>query len=95
MLSADELKDDEEYEEILDDMKGEGEKYGNLVNVVIPRPGPNGETAPGVGKVFLEYADIEGSTKARLGLHGRKFTGRQAVAIFYEESKYSKGEYDP
>lgn len=24
---------------------------GNLVNVVIPRPGPNGEPAPGVGKV--------------------------------------------
>ncbi|XP_020579872.1 splicing factor U2af large subunit B-like isoform X4 [Phalaenopsis equestris] len=94
VVSADELKDDEEYEEILDDMKGEGEKYGTLVNVVIPRPGPNGEATPGVGRVFLEYADIEGSAKARLGLHGRKFAGNQAVAIFYEENKYAKGEYD-
>lgn len=25
---------------------------GNLVNVIIPRPGPNGEPVPGVGKVI-------------------------------------------
>lgn len=24
---------------------------GNLVNVIIPRPGPNGEPVPGLGKV--------------------------------------------
>lgn len=94
VVSADELRDDEEYQDILDDMKTEGEKYGNLVKVVIPRPGPNGEMVPGVGRVFLEYADIEGSTKARLGMHGRKFGGNQVSAFFYQESKYAQEEYD-
>lgn len=27
---------------------------GNLVNVVIPRPGPNGEPTPGLGKVIAK-----------------------------------------
>lgn len=27
---------------------------GNLVNVVIPRPNPNGEPSPGVGKVSIK-----------------------------------------
>lgn len=33
-INEDELKDDEEYEDILDDMRGEGEKYGT--HLVIP-----------------------------------------------------------
>ncbi|MED6132725.1 hypothetical protein PIB30_021551 [Stylosanthes scabra] len=79
-VSSDELKDDEDYEEILDDMRQECSKFGTLVNVVIPRPQPNGEATPGVGKVFLEYVDVDGATKARAGLNGRKFGGNQVVA---------------
>lgn len=94
VVSADELKDDEEYEDILEDMRGEGGKYGKLVNVVIPRPGPNGESTSGVGKVFLEYADADGSTKARVGLNGRKFGGNQVVAVYYPEGKFAQGDYD-
>lgn len=67
---------------------------GNLVNVAIPRPKPNGEPTPGLGKVFLEYADIDGASKARTGLNGRKFDGNQVVAVFYPENKFSQGEYD-
>ncbi|XP_010254910.1 PREDICTED: splicing factor U2af large subunit B isoform X2 [Nelumbo nucifera] len=94
IVGADELKDDEEYEDIMEDMKGEGGKYGTLVNVVIPRPNPNGEPSPGVGKVFLEYADVDGSAKARQGLNGRKFGGNQVEAVFYPEYKFHEGDYD-
>lgn len=31
VVSVDELKDDEEYEDILEDMRQEGGKYGNLL----------------------------------------------------------------
>ncbi|KAF5738171.1 splicing factor U2af large subunit B isoform X2 [Tripterygium wilfordii] len=55
VVSEDELKDDEEYEDILEDMRQEGGKFGTLVNVVIPRPNPNGEPSPGVGKVSLIF----------------------------------------
>ncbi|XP_010999970.1 PREDICTED: splicing factor U2af large subunit B-like isoform X3 [Populus euphratica] len=94
VVTGDELKDDDEYEDILEDMRTEAGKFGQLVNVVIPRPRPNGENAPGVGKVFLEYADTEGSSKARAGMNGRKFDGNQVVAVFYPENKFSQGEYD-
>ncbi|XP_022637299.1 splicing factor U2af large subunit A isoform X2 [Vigna radiata var. radiata] len=93
-VSADELKDDEDYEEILDDMRQECSKFGSLVNVVIPRPPHDGEPAAGVGKVFLEYVDVDGATKARAGLNGRKFDGNQVVAVFYPENKFAQGDYE-
>ncbi|KAJ7952975.1 U2 snRNP auxiliary factor large subunit [Quillaja saponaria] len=93
-VSEDELKDDEDYEEILDDMRQECGKFGTLVNVVIPRPQPNGEQSAGVGKVFLEYADIDGATKARAGLNGRKFGGNQVAAVYYQENKFAQGDYE-
>ncbi|XP_008338624.1 splicing factor U2af large subunit A-like isoform X3 [Malus domestica] len=94
VVTADELRDDTEYDDILEDMRLEGEKFGALVNVIIPRPRPDGELAPGVGKVFLEYADTDGSTKARTGLNGRKFGGNQVVAVFYPEDKFGQRDYE-
>ncbi|CAH1421438.1 unnamed protein product [Lactuca virosa] len=94
VVTEDELKDDEDYQDILEDMKIECGKFGSLVNVVIPRPNPTGEPAPGVGKVFLEYADVESAAKARGGLNGRKFGGNQVVAIFYPENKFNQGDYE-
>jgi len=94
VVSVDELKDDDQYMDIIEDMKGEGGKYGKLVNVIIPRPGATGESAPGVGKVFLEYDDVDSSSKARQGLHGRKFDGNLVNATFYSESKFAQGDYD-
>ncbi|KAJ1276533.1 hypothetical protein BS78_05G221100 [Paspalum vaginatum] len=94
VVTADELRDDEEYEDIVEDMREEGRKYGNLMKVVIPRPDPSGAPVAGVGKVFLEYADVEGSTKAKTGMHGRKFGGNQVVAVFYPEDKFAAEQYD-
>ncbi|XP_020530266.1 splicing factor U2af large subunit B isoform X2 [Amborella trichopoda] len=93
-VNVDELKDDEDYLDIMDDMREEGGKFGSLVNVVIPRPGPIGEQFPGVGKVFLEYSDTEGASKARATLNGRKFGGNTVVAVYYPEDKFSRQEYD-
>ncbi|KAK8606774.1 hypothetical protein V6N13_052531 [Hibiscus sabdariffa] len=86
-ISEDDLRDDEEYGDIVEDMREEGGKYGALVNVVIPCPNPNGEPLPGVGKVFLEYADVEGSRKAQAAMNGRRFGNNQVIAAFYPESK--------
>ncbi|XP_019154667.1 PREDICTED: splicing factor U2af large subunit B-like isoform X3 [Ipomoea nil] len=94
MVDEEELKDDENYADLLEDIKMECGKFGDLVNVVIPRPNPNGSPSPGVGKVFLEYADVESGKKALSGLNGRKFGGNVVVAIFYPENKFSQGEYD-
>ncbi|KAK4711895.1 hypothetical protein R3W88_006408 [Solanum pinnatisectum] len=94
VVSIDELKDDDDYQDILEDMRIECGKFGALLNVVIPRPNPNGEPTPGLGKVFLEYADVDSSSKARQGLNGRKFGGNQVIAVFYPENKFSEGDYE-
>ncbi|XP_050207323.1 splicing factor U2af large subunit A-like isoform X3 [Mercurialis annua] len=95
VVTPDELKDDDEYEDILEDMRTEGGKFGTLASVVIPRPkGDDGDVAAGVGKVFLEYVDMEGASKARSGMNGRKFGGNQVVAVFYAENKFYQADYD-
>ncbi|KAJ6842874.1 splicing factor U2af large subunit A-like isoform X1 [Iris pallida] len=93
VVSIDELRDDEEYEEILQDMREEGGKFGPLVNVVIPRPSSSGEVTAGVGKVFLEYADNAGAARAKAALHGRKFGGNTVTAVHYPEDRFSSGDY--
>lgn len=93
VITADELTDDGEYEDILEDMREEGRKFGDLMNVVIPRPNPNGELVHGLGKVFLEYADTSGCANARSSLGGRKFGGNVVTAIYYPEDKYFEGDY--
>lgn len=52
-MTPEELVADEDYEEIMEDMREECGKHGTMVNVVIPRPGPGGVNLPGVGKVRL------------------------------------------
>ncbi|KAK4858215.1 hypothetical protein QYF36_012868 [Acer negundo] len=92
-ITADVLADDQEYEEILEDMRDECSKFGTLVNVVIPRPDADGSEMPGVGKVFLEYYDVSGSATARNALNGRKFGGNTVKAVYYPEDKYYDRDY--
>ncbi|CAN0880352.1 Splicing factor U2af large subunit B [Linum grandiflorum] len=94
VVTEDELRDDQEYEDILEDMRLEGGKFGNLLNVVIPRPNPEGGPSPGVGKVFLEYGDTDGAARARAGMNGRKFGGNEVVAVFYDENTFHQGDYE-
>lgn len=94
LVTLEELKEDDIYEEIYDDMKEECGKYGTLINLVIPRPRPSGDNGPGVGKVFLKYSDENEAAKAKEVLHGRKFGGNTVIAVYYPEDKFSRGEYD-
>ena len=51
MVTPDELEDDEEFEGILEDVRDECTKYGQVRSLEIPRPLPEIEVA-GVGKVL-------------------------------------------
>lgn len=50
MIVPEELVDDEEYEEIIEDIRDECAKYGNVRSLEIPRP-IEGVEVPGLGKV--------------------------------------------
>ncbi|MCL7029889.1 hypothetical protein MKW94_009128 [Papaver nudicaule] len=78
----------------MEDMRLEGERYGSLTSVIIPRPMADDAPSPGVGSVFLEFSDTIGASKARVGLNGRKFGGNEVVVAYYPENKFAQGEYD-
>ena len=57
MVTPEELRDEEEYEDILEDIKEECNKYGVVRSVEIPRP-IEGVDVPGCGKVGLMILTI-------------------------------------
>jgi splicing factor U2AF subunit len=76
MLDLNELSDQVTYDEIKEDMSDECANFGQITSLEIPRPSADGTPVPGLGKVFVEYANLEGSIKARTTLNGRKFGGK-------------------
>ncbi|KAE8811631.1 Splicing factor U2af large subunit A [Hordeum vulgare] len=95
MFSPNELQDDEYYRKVCERMKGEGLRYGGkLVRTVVPRPDPSGAPVAGVGKVFLESADIDSAAYSKGMLHCMRFEGKQPVVVFYPEDKFADGDYD-
>jgi splicing factor U2AF subunit len=92
MVVPEELTDEEEYEDILEDIREECSKFGVVRSVEIPRPVP-GVDVPGCGKVFVEFAGIAECQKAQHSLTGRKFSNRVVVTSYFEPDKYHRREF--
>lgn len=88
MVAEEELEDPDEYQDIVADTHEECGKYGKVLGVIIPKPGQSG-----VGKVFVEFADISGALEAQSKLEGRKFASRLVSAIFFTEEAYITHEF--
>jgi len=94
-ITANELQDDEEYNDILEDMREELGKFGALAALHIPRPPKDGAPPPpGVGKILAEFSAPESAMAARNALHGRKFGGRMVQATLVTEEDYKAGRWD-
>lgn len=92
MVVPEELTDEEEYEDILEDIREECAKYGSVKSVEIPRPVP-GVDVPGCGKVFVEFYGIPDCQKAQTALTGRKFSNRVVVTSYFEPDRYHRREF--
>ena len=92
MITPDELEDEEEYEDILEDVKEECSKYGIVRSLEIPRP-IKGVDVPGCGKIFVEFNSIIDCQKAQQALTGRKFSNRVVVTSYYDPDKYHRREF--
>ncbi|KAF2498968.1 hypothetical protein BU16DRAFT_548518 [Lophium mytilinum] len=87
MVTAEELMNDEDYEEIVEDVREECEKYGPILDFKVPRPsGPR--TNPGVGKIYVKYAESGYAQTALKALAGRKFQDRTVVVTFFGEEYF-------
>lgn len=92
MVTNDELKDEEEYEDICEDIKEECSKYGVVRSLEIPRP-IDGVDVPGCGKVFIEFGSVTDCQKAQQALAGRKFNSRVVLTSYFDPDKYHRREF--
>jgi len=106
MVTAEELMDDDEFSDIVLDIREECEKFGTVEQIVIPRPigketenenGGDNITGPrvgiGVGRIFIKYNGVKGSTAAKEALNGRTFNSNRVAASFYSEDNFTKKIY--
>jgi splicing factor U2AF subunit len=94
MVVAEELQDDQEYEDIVADIREECTKYGVVLSLRVPRPNyhPGGGVAmvpPGVGEVYVEFADPSGALQGANALRNRQFSNRTVLCSFFNEHAYA------
>ena len=92
MVTDEELTDEEEYEDILEDIKDKCATYGGVKSIEIPRPVP-GVEVPGCGKVFVEFYSVTDCQKAQHALTGLKFSNRIVVTSYFEPDRYHRREF--
>nr|CAG5935038.1 unnamed protein product [Menidia menidia] len=92
MVMPEELVEDDDYEEILEDIREECCKYGSVRSIEIPRP-VAGVEVPGCGKIFVEYVSAADCQKAMQALTGRKFANRVVVTKYYDPDMYHRHEF--
>lgn len=78
MVAPEELIDDDEYEEIVEDVKDECSKYGQVKSIEIPRP-VDGLEIPGTGKVQKCLGALQPETFMMFVL---KFASRVSLTVY-------------
>jgi len=93
MVTAEELVDPSEYDDILQDVREECSKFGQLLEINIPRPSTDDSDVPGLGKVFLKYSSDVEAQKAFSQLSGRRFSNRTVVTSYLEPEKFDARDF--
>lgn len=97
MVEPNELKDDEEYNDILEDIEEECRRYGTVRSIEIPRPSKRSrgddEQVPGLGKVFVEFDSASEAQRAQMNLAGRRFSNRVVVTSYFDRDRYRNKEF--
>ncbi|KAI8806416.1 splicing factor U2AF 65 kDa subunit-like protein [Cladochytrium replicatum] len=93
MVTVEELANDDDYQDILEDVRDECSRYGTIRSVTIPRPNAGEQSSTGVGKIFVQYSTVDQCTAALNALAGRRFADRTVITAYYPESRYQTGEY--
>lgn len=71
--------------EICEDIKEECEKYGQVLEMKVPRPSGGSRQSTGVGKIFVKYDNADSARTALQALAGRKFADRTVVTTYFSE----------
>ncbi|GAA5958891.1 hypothetical protein JCM21900_002270 [Sporobolomyces salmonicolor] len=97
MVAIEELCNDQDYEEIVEDIKEECSKYGKVEDVKVPRPVRTergkvdvkaSEAVKDLGKVFVLFEKSEETTAALRAIAGRQFGGRLCICAYASEEVF-------
>mmetsp|Transcript_72066 Transcript_72066/g.172003 ORF Transcript_72066/g.172003 Transcript_72066/m.172003 type:complete len:208 (+) Transcript_72066:2-625(+) len=83
---------DEDYEDIMAEVRTEAGKHGAVASILIPKPSKDGSYVDGVGKIFVQFKDLTAARKFQLENNGRKFDNRVMCAAFYPVDKFGEGK---
>lgn len=87
MVTADELNDPAEFNDIKIDVHEECKQYGKVGAVAIPRPG-HGHDKENIGCVFVLFQAQDQAARAKKALHGRTFGDNQVQVQFFAEKLF-------
>jgi len=88
LLNKQLIEREEDYQDILDDMREEGQKFGRVMSVQVPKE----ELV--IGNVYIEFYTVEEAREARRQLSGRKYNKKTVRIIYFPEEKYTKRELE-
>jgi len=92
LVTEKDLKDDDEYDDICDDIEGECGRYGKLRKIMIPRPTWN--STEGIGKVFVQYEELSSAILALTKIRGRRFGNQTVDGGFWPEEQFDQLKLD-
>lgn len=81
----------EDYIDIIEDIREECETFGKLLQVIIPRRGAD---PCGFNRVFLRYEKQSGADKCRLKVNNREFGDTVVKCSYFSEATFKEGEWD-
>lgn len=94
-----EVDSNESFRAVCDDLREEFSKYGQVISLVVPRPGStydySGGTADrkGVGKAFVKYSDHKIAKEAVVELSKRTFSGIDLNVDLFDEIKFDARDF--
>jgi len=94
MTTAEDLADDDMYDELTEDVAGECNTHGVVKSIVIPRGPVSGAHDVSVGKIFVHFTDVASAARSKQAVTGRRFNGRVVEAYFYPEELFLKKVYN-
>ena len=100
-MTKDQLIVQEEYDEILKDIREMVNSYGKVVSIVIPQPKEGQNECAGMSHAFIEYSAVESAQIARRvdtyyskEITKKMFSRKMVEACYHDHHKFTQKIYD-
>ena len=89
MNAVDSNKKEINYNEVLEDIKEEFEKFGNIVSSMIVKKGKE-KLGAEIGSIFVEFQDVHSAEIAFTSMKGKQYEEKEIKLAFLDEAVYKK-----